>query len=134
MSRLGRKPQGVGLVEPLEGSDHAKRRMMWFLETLSGERGVLEACAALDICESRFHAQRAAWLQESLALLEPRSPGRPPKPEPSAGPAEVASLRKQLQELEARAVAGEVQAELASVLPHVIQRLSPGKKTTRQPK
>ena len=37
MARLGRKPQGVGLVPPLAGSKHAKQRMTWFLQTLTGE-------------------------------------------------------------------------------------------------
>jgi helix-turn-helix protein len=132
MSRLGRRPQGAGLVTPLEGSEHAKQRLKLFLQTLSGQCSVREACAELGICESRFHDQRAEWLRGSLELLEPRSPGRPPKPEPPLTPAEVESLRERVRELEARAAAVEVQAELASVLPHVIHRPSPGKKTTRR--
>lgn len=129
MSRLGRKPQGVGLVTLLAGSQHAKQRMTWFLQTLRGECRVGEACAALGICESRFYDQRSEWLQAALALLEPRSPGRPAKPEPTASPDEVQALRQRVQELEARAAAVEVQAELARTLPHVIGR-RPGKKTT----
>jgi hypothetical protein len=129
MSQTGRKPQGVALVMPLEGSEHAKQRLKLFLQTLSGGCRVGEACAELGICESRFFDQRAEWLQEALELLEPRSPGRPPKPQPSLAPAEVELLRHQVQELQARAAAVEVQAELASVLPHVIQRSSAGKKT-----
>jgi hypothetical protein len=129
MARLGRKPQGATLVSLLAGSRHAKRRMTWFLQTLAGERSVGEACAELGIGESRFFAQRGAWLQEALALLEPRSPGRPAKPEPPIPPTEVQSLRERVRELEARAAAVEVQAELARTLPHVLHRPRPGKKT-----
>jgi len=129
MSRLGRKPQGVALVEPLDGSEHAKRRMTLFLETLAGQRSVVAACAELNLCESRFYSQRAAWLQESLGLLEPRSPGRPCKDEPSLAPEEAQSLRARVLELEAQLAAAQVQAELASVFPHVIH--APGKKTPR---
>jgi hypothetical protein len=129
MTHSGRKPQGMGLVAPLLGSEHAKQRMMWFWQTLAGECRVVEACAALGICESRFYDQRSEWMQESLALLEPRSPGRPPKPEETVLPAEVRTMRQRLQELEARAAAVEVQAELARTLPHLVGRVRPGKKT-----
>ena len=131
MSQPGRKPQGVALVEPLAGSEHAKQRMTWFLETLAGQCSVGEACAALRIGESRFFDQRAQWLQDSLALLEPRSPGRPSKPESQVSPGETQALRERVRELEARAATVEVQAELARTLPHVLARLEPGKKTTR---
>jgi hypothetical protein len=129
MARVGRKPQGVGLVVSLPGSKHAKERMTWFLQTLTGECSVGEACAALGISESRFYDQRNAWLQGSLGLLEPRSPGRPPKPEPAVLPEEVQALRQRVRELEARAAAVEVQSELARALPHVIGRGRAGKKT-----
>ena len=126
---MGRKPQGVGLVDPLAGSKHAKERMKWFLQTLNGECGVGEACAAMGICESRFYDQRSEWLQAALSLLEPRSPGRPPKPEPMVLPEEAEALRQRVRELEARAAAVEVQAELTSTLPHVVGRARLGKKT-----
>lgn len=131
MTRLGRKPQGVALVEPLAGSEHAKRRMMLFLQTLAGERSVGQACTELGICESRFFAQRTTWMQAALALLEPRSPGRPPKAPPLPAADEAELLRERIRELEARAAVAEVRAELASVLPHVMHRPSPGKKTAR---
>ena len=130
MARLGRRPQGTALVALLAGSKHAKRRMMWFLQTLAGKQSVGDACAELGIGESRFFGQRAAWLQEALALLEPRSPGRPAKTEPPLSPTEVRSLHERVRELEARAAAAEVQAELARTLPYVLHRSPPGKKTT----
>jgi hypothetical protein len=94
MTRLGRKPQGAGLVTPLPGSAHAKRRLTLFLQTLSGQCSVGEACAELGIGESRFFAQRAAWLEQSLALLEPRTAGRPPKLPLLAGERDVKVLRE----------------------------------------
>lgn len=130
MTRWGRKPQGVGLVVPLAGSEHAKRRMTLFLRTLSGKCSVPEACAELGIGQSRFFAQRSAWLQQSLTLLEPRSPGRPSKPDSAPAGEDMRQLQDRLRQLEARSAAVEVQAELASLLPHVMRRPRPGKKTT----
>jgi hypothetical protein len=133
MTRIGRKPQGAALVERLLGSEHAKARLKLFLQTLAGERTVEEACAQLGICSSRFFDQRNAWLHESLALLEPRAAGRPRQVEPPPSPAEMAALRERVAELEARAAAVEVQAELARTLPHVVARASAPKKTARRP-
>ena len=129
MTRLGRKPQGAALVAPLPGSAHAKRRLTLFLETLSGHCRVQDACTELGIGQSRFFAQRAAWLQEALALLEPRLPGRPAKPVDEVSP-EVQVLRQRVGELEARSTALQAQAELAHLLPHLRRRVTPGKKTT----
>lgn len=130
MTRIGRKPQGAGLVTPLTGSEHAKQRLTLFLQTLSGECSVPQACAQLGIGQSRFFAQRSAWLQRSLAILEPRSPGRPPKADSVPEEADMRQLQERLQHLEARSAAVEVQAELTSLLPHVVRRPRPGKKTT----
>lgn len=128
MTGMGRKPQGMGLIEALEGSKHAKARMIQFVRTLFGACSVVEASAKLSICESRFYDQRGEWLQGSLGLLEPRCPGRPSKSEPTVSPEEVRALRQRIRELEARVAAAEVQAELARTLPHVIGRVRAGKK------
>jgi hypothetical protein len=130
MNRFGRKPQGVNLLNPLSGSELAKRRMTLFLQTLSGETSVVQACAELNICESRFYGQRAEWLQESLALLEPRPSGRPAKTPATATPEEVRALRTQLRETEARAAALAVQAELAGTLGARLPTCAAVKKTT----
>jgi hypothetical protein len=87
----------------------------------------------LDICESRFFAQRSAWLQAALELLEPRSPGRPTKIEPSLSHAEVRQLQQRVRELEQRAAVVEVQSELAHTLPHVVARAEPLKKRPKPP-
>jgi transcriptional regulator with XRE-family HTH domain len=122
--------QGAGLVAPLPGSAHAKRRLTLFLQSLSGQCSVGQACAELGIGESRFFAQRAAWLEESLALLEPRSAGRPPKPPLPTDEREVQVLREQVRQLEARLAVAEVRSELACVLPRVVGAACAGKKTT----
>jgi hypothetical protein len=129
MTRLGRKPQGARLVVALAGSKHAKRRLKMFLETLAGHCHVEDACAELGIGPSRFFAQRAEWLQEALALLEPRAAGRPQKLQTPISPVEVEDLRRRVRELEGQAAALEVQAELARTLPHVLHQRRPGKKT-----
>jgi hypothetical protein len=132
MTRLGRRPQGARLVESLAGSAHARQRLRLFLQTLAGEKSVVAACAELGIVESRFYDQRAAWLAHSLEMLEPRAAGRPPKPLDAAAPEEVAALRRRVRELEARAVAVGIQADLARTLPHVLRRRRWGKKTPRR--
>jgi hypothetical protein len=128
MTRLGRKPQGAELVEQLVGSEHAKARLKLFLQTLSDELSVGDACRQLGISESRFYDQRNAWLHGSVEFLEPRSAGRPCQEEPTISPAELRALRQRVQELEARAAAVEVQAELLRTLPQVVARAAHQKK------
>lgn len=133
MTRLGRKPQGAALVAALPGSEHTKRRLTLFLQTLSGQCSVGEACRELGICESRFFAQRGEWLEESLALLEPGSPGRPAKPAPLPEPAEVNALRVRVRELEHRLAVAEVRSDLACSLPRLAGK-SLTRKKSRQPR
>jgi hypothetical protein len=117
------------LVAALSGSDSTKRRLLLFLETLSGQRSVGEACSELGICESRFFAQRAEWLEASVDLLEPGAPGRPAKQAPAADPAELQTLRERVRQLESRLAAAEVRSELACLLPRVAATAQSGKKT-----
>ena len=128
MTRLGRKPQGPALVAALPGSEHTKRRLTLFLQTLSGQCSVGEACAELGIGESRFYAQRGEWLAESLALLEPGAPGRPARPLPPPELAQVHELQERIRQLEARLAAAEVRSELASLLPRLAGEAFPRKK------
>ena len=131
MTRLGRKPQGAALVAALPGSEYTKKRLMLFLQTLSGQCSVGEACQELEICDSRFFAQRTEWLEESLALLEPGSPGRPAKPAPLPEPAEVDALRKRVRELEHRLTVAEARSDLACSLPRLAGEPLPEKKSRR---
>lgn len=128
MTRLGRKPQGAALVVALPGSEHTKQRLTLFLQTMSGQCSVGDACKELEICESRFFAQRAEWLEGSLALLEPGSPGRPAKPAPLPEPAEVNALRERVRELEKRLTVAEVRSDLACIQPRLAGETLTGKK------
>jgi len=106
MATAGRKPLGAGHVDQLSGSARAKLRLATILGTLRGELKIADACRQLGICQSRFFALRNDWLQESLELLEPRSPGRPSKPPIDSRQAELeqsnAQLQQQLLEAEVR--------------------------------
>jgi hypothetical protein len=104
----------------LPGSDLAKERLKVVLETLAGSCRVQEACQRLQISEPRFHQLRLQVLESALGSLEPRSPGRPPK---CVTPAEeqVAQLQEQLTEKEIELRAAQARAEIALVLPHVVQ-------------
>ena len=133
MTKLGRKPQGAALVSALPGSEHTKKRLTLFLQTMSGQCSAREACQELEICESRFFAQRAEWLEESLALLEPGSPGRPAKPALLPEPAEVDALRERVRELEHLLAVAEVRSDLACSLPRLAGE-SPTEKKSRRPR
>ena len=73
----GRPAKGPKLVEGLEGSDEAKKRLEVVLETIAGKIGIDEACETLDIGKTAFHKLRARVLQSALIDLEPKPLGRP---------------------------------------------------------
>ena len=98
MARAGRKPLATRHVDHLEGSEHARQRMKLLLACMMGETTVPEACRELGICESRFHALRNQWLQESLELLEPRRTGRPPGRQAAEARDELAAKRAELEQ------------------------------------
>jgi hypothetical protein len=127
----GRKPLAAGHVAHLSGSELAKERLKMILETLEGVRTIGDACAELGVCESRFHALRSSWLQESLELLEPRRTGRPPKGAPAHDAERVAELEAALESLEARARHAELREEIRHILapPGPGTSIAPGKKT-----
>lgn len=98
--RAGRKPQGWKLIDALEGDARDKARVKAFLQTLSGECTVDEACAALGLHPSWFFDLRNRWLQDSLNALA-RPLGRPAK-RTEVDEGEVAELRRQMRELQQR--------------------------------
>jgi transposase-like protein len=127
----GRRPGGANLVETLEGSPGAKRRLRVLIETLTGKRNIPSACAELGIGEAAFYKLRARWLQETLESLEPRAPGRPPKERPP-GAERIEELEGQLQQMERELKAAQVREELAVTLPHVVWSGVKGRKKTPQ--
>jgi len=127
MARRGRKPLATRHVEHLCGSERAKLRLQTILKTLQGQMTVAEACQVLGIGESRFHALRNQWLQESVELLEPRPLGRPAQvvsPEQE----EVARLEAENRDLRQQRHVADVREELARVIPRVLRPRSDGSK------
>ena len=121
MARKGRKPLGAAHVERLDGSPLAKRRLVLILQTMCGELTVSEACRALSICESRFHALRNQWLQEALELLEPRRAGRPPKTPEAPDAEQMSALVAENQHLRQQVEVAQVREQLARVMPSVLR-------------
>jgi len=120
----------AGHVAYLSGSETAKQRLTMILKTMLAEVTVAEACHELGIGESRFHALRNQWLQEALALLEPRRVGRPPKRPESDETRQITQLQEELKELEQQVEAADVRREIAQILPHAASVAEPtGKKT-----
>jgi hypothetical protein len=115
MARKGRKPMAARHVDRLSGSRLAKARLKAILKTLRGEWTIARACQELGICESRFHALRRQWLQDSLELLEPRPVGRPAQSEETEMDA-TAQLDRQLQRLQQELATSEVRREAAEIL------------------
>ena len=128
----GRRPGAAQLVEALDGSAQAKRRLQVLLETFSGKRNVPQACAALGIGQAMFYKLRSRWLQQALESLEPRAPGRPRKPQvPEVERAEELALR--VKHLERELKAAQVREQLAIALPHVVSGgTTGGKKNARR--
>jgi hypothetical protein len=124
--RRGRRTTGVQLVERLEGSAQAKRRLRLVLETLAGQRTVTAAGQALGISRRRFHALRSEFLQAALDELEPRSVGRPGRNQDEDD--RVAGLEVEIQKLQVELRASQVREEIALAMPHLLRRARTGKK------
>jgi transposase-like protein len=96
---MARPPEQSNLVDPLEGSDEAKRRLKVVLQTISGERSIAEACERLDISATMLFELRTRALLGALAGISPAAPGRPAEPEEDPQLIALRSLLKQ-KELE----------------------------------
>jgi hypothetical protein len=120
----GRPVKGPEMVEDLDGSDEAKRRMKLILETLAGQRTILDACLELGIGKSAFHELRKRVLQAALMDVEPRPPGRPPL-QPDPGAAEVERLKSENERLRTDLEVAHVREEILLAMPEVFD---PGRK------
>lgn len=105
MARVGRKPQGWKLIERLSADESSKARLKAFLQTMTGQCTVDEACEELGIEKSRFFVLRNTWLEQAAHLLDPKSAGRPRKTadETQTESPEVRQLKQQLMAAELRA-------------------------------
>jgi hypothetical protein len=115
----GRKPAGPQIIERLEGSPVAKQRLKVILETIAGRLTIPEACQQVGIGESRFHELRNHTLQATLEALEPRSPGRPPKPT-SPEQAEIDTLQAELRRLHFELKAAQTLIDVARIHPGLL--------------
>jgi hypothetical protein len=135
----GRRPSGPAYVEQMPGSELAKQRARGVLETLTGQRRVLDVCEQLNISEPRFQQLRVEALTAAVASMEPGHAGRPRRtvtPEQ----AEITALKQQVANMEVALKAAEARAEIALILPKAVQpparpdQAEPEKKTRRRPK
>jgi len=112
MTRVGRKPQGWKLIERLSAEESSKARLKAFLQTMTGQCTVGEACQELGIEQSRFFALRNEWLEQAARLLDPKSAGRPRKTadETETESPELRQLKQQLMAAKLRARLAEAQA------------------------
>lgn len=113
----GRRTSGPELVEGLEGSQGAKRRLKVILETLSGKKKIADACEELGICEAAFHKFRSRTLQDALESLEPRPVGRKPVEDKEQG--DAVELLREIESLRMELKASHVREEIALVMPYL---------------
>jgi hypothetical protein len=77
MNDMGRRSNLTQLVDALDGSDDAKRRMRAITRAATNDLSVAAAAAEIDVSPQRFHEMRADMLQAGLAALEAKPAGRP---------------------------------------------------------
>jgi hypothetical protein len=92
--------------------------MRVILETMTGQKRVIDACDELDICEQFFERLRAQAIQAAIERLEPKPAGRRPA-HATDEERQIAALTKRIAELEAELHAARVRAEMAATLPGV---------------
>jgi hypothetical protein len=125
---------GPEIVERLEGSAQAKRRLRVILETLFGICRVHEACRELGIGEVRFNQLRLEALAAALEALEGKPKGRPPRAAAPASAAELARLIGVIEALEVQLQTSQVREEIALAGIRPAAAAEPGKKTTDRPR
>jgi hypothetical protein len=102
MHDMGRRSDLTHLVDALDGSVDAKKRMRAITRAATNDLSVGDAAAELDVSPQRFHELRETMLQAGLAALEAKSAGRP-KATPdheSELIAEIAVLKARINYLE----------------------------------
>ncbi|MFH0909903.1 MAG: hypothetical protein V1918_00090 [Planctomycetota bacterium] len=128
---MARRPSGAELVEGAEGTEGAKARLKVILETIARMKSIAEACADLGMGEAGFHKLRTRVIQEAVAGLEPRKPGRKPK-ERSAEAARIVDLEAEVARLERELKASRIREEIAVTMPHVLGRKKKRERSRRR--
>jgi multidrug resistance efflux pump len=102
----------------IPGTADARRRARLSMEVVFGLKRVKDVCEELDICSQRLDAIRWDVSVGCVAGAELGHAGRPRKDE-SAADAEIARLKAELAEANAKLQAALVRAELAEGLPRL---------------
>jgi hypothetical protein len=124
MKRRGRPGLGVRHADALDGSGDAKERLALILETVTGERSVADAAAALDVSEAHFHRLRERALQGAVQALEPRPSGRPAAVV-DAKEERIVELEEALAMRDIELRAAQLREEIALVMPHLYDKKKP---------
>lgn len=112
----GRPPKGPKLVQSLEGSAHARKRLETVLETIAGGMSVSDACERLGVSQTAFYKMRAKALSAAMASLEPKALGRPPR-RVDEKDRKIDELGSEIERLRKAVVTSQVREELALVMP-----------------
>ncbi len=113
----GRPPLGPSIVDCLDGSSEAKRRLKTILEVLSKGKTVEAACEELGVERARYYVLQHEALLHALEGLEPRRAGRPPNPEPSPEGTKIEELEREVDDLKFDLTAAQIREELAKTIP-----------------
>lgn len=99
---MGRRCDLTRLVDSLDGSIDAKKRMRAITRAATNDLSVAAAAAELDVSPQRFHDMRADMLQAGLAALEAKPAGRPKATTDGTSElvAEIAALKARINYLE----------------------------------
>jgi len=127
----GRPKKGPKLVEGLEGSGEAKKRLEVVLETVAGKITIEQACETLGIGRTAFHKLRARVLQTALEDLEPKPLGRPPREVPEEA-AKLSKLETEIEQLRMQLEIAHVREEVMLTMPHLFEPLKEAKKKARK--
>lgn len=120
----GRTASPQKLLESLEGSELAKRRMQWILLTLGNQCTVQQACEDLGISETAFHKLRKSAMRRFIVDLEPKRRGRPREAPPPDDP-QMLELQERNRQLTLQLAASRVREEIALAMPHLLQKREP---------
>jgi hypothetical protein len=131
MIMRGRRPAGPNYVDRLPGSPQARERLRVVLETIAGQRSVIEACALLGVCPQRFHQLRESSMLAAMADLEPGTPGRPAQTS-TAVQEQIDALQEQLADKDVELRAAQARAEIAVAMPRVVHQPTAEKKTAER--
>ncbi len=129
----GRPTSGPDLVDGLEGSQEAKRKMKIFLQTLEGTRTIGEASELLEINEAMVHRLRGRAMEAAIRDLEAKPIGRPRRLGGGADrvaelQGEIAKLRSEKAALERKLQGVELKDRLLTAIPGLQGKVRGGSK------